>query len=354
VLLSDAFAVGHCFRAVAPSADSGRLAAWIGIAFAPVRPRAGVAEVEGVLWLDRATAELREFAYRYVSLPDDARLAERAGAGGRVEFLRLPNGGWIVDRWSIRLPLVAGSARAASVVVPGVQRDAAPAAELAGVKIAGGEVSEVRRGETVLWARGRVALRVRVVDAERGAPVADAVVELDSTSAVAADDGVATLLRVLPGAHELRVHTPALDLLRAAPPPRPVLVAEASPEPLVVTMPSERAALAAACGARAAEWEEAALRGTVRGTVPNGAPDDAPRVEATWRVSYVRLGGGEPIVVTERREAAVDARGEYALCGVPRDVDLFVRARRGAAAGPPLVVRVPPRAVAQAADPSLP
>ncbi|AHG92945.1 hypothetical protein J421_5410 (plasmid) [Gemmatirosa kalamazoonensis] len=345
VLLSDAFATAHCFRAAAPSADSVRLARWVGVAFSPARPRADVADVEGVLWLDRATAELREFSYRYVNVPGDARLAARANAGGRVEFLRLPDGGWIVQRWVIRVPIVVAHPAAArnAAVVPGVRNVAPPAAELAGVRLAGGDVSEVRRGAAVLWERGRVAVRVRVVEADGGAPVRDAIVELDSLAAVTADDGVATLLRVSPGAHLLRARTPALALLRAAPPARTVRIADEAEEPLVLAVPSEAAALVQACGARAAAWDEAMVRGSVDGAVPN----DGARAEATWQVAYARLGGGPPVVVTERREATVEG-GEFALCGVPRGVDVTVRARRGAAAGAPVMVRVPPRAVGQA------
>src|SRR5207245_1899477 len=151
----------------------------------------------------------------------------------------------------------------------------------------------------VLWERGRVAWRARVVDAERGAPVRDAVVELDSLTAVTADDGVATLLRVPPGPHELRVRTPSLTLLRAAPAPRTGGGGDAPEAPLVGAVPSEPAALALACGARVADWGEAMLRGEVaapngsapNGSAPNGsAPDDSVRAEATWRAAYVRLG----------------------------------------------------------------
>jgi hypothetical protein len=347
VLLSESFATTHCFRAEAPSADSARLAGLVGVAFAPARARPDVAEVEGVLWLDRATAELRELAYRYVNLPADAPRAPSRGealAGGRVEFLRLPTGGWIVHRWVIRLPVVAAtSGRTVQAVVPGVQRERGPATVLVGVRHVGGEVSEVRRADAVLWERGRVAVRVRVVEAERGAPVPGAVVELDSLSALTADDGVATLLRVPPGAHVVGVRTPALTLLRAAPAPRAVTVADES-APLVIAVPSERAALERACGERAADWDEALVRGDVAAGVPNAAES----VEATWRAAYVRLGGGAPVVVTERREAPVDGRGEFALCGVPRETDVEVRARRGAAAGRSLVVRVPAAAPGQA------
>jgi len=353
VLLSDAFAASHCFRAEAPSADSARLARWVGVAFTPARTRPDVADVEGVLWLDRATAELREFAYRYVNLPDGAPNAERARAGGRVEFLRLPNGGWIVQRWVIRLPVVTLDAPNASGagVVPGVRRER-PTGALTGVRLFGGEVGEVRRGDAVLWERGSVAWRARVVEAGRGAPVPDAIVELDSLSAVTAADGVATLLRVPPGAHELRVRTPALTLLGAAPAPRTVRVSDEPEEPVVVDVPSERAALERACGAHAADWGEALVRGGVAGADSSGAsgasgPLSTLGVEATWQAAYVRLGGGPPVVVAERREAPVDARGEFALCGVPRDVDVTVRARRGGAAGQSVVVRVPARSVGQ-------
>jgi hypothetical protein len=100
VLLSDRFLDEHCFRLRVSGAPSPGL---IGLAFEPVRGRR-VPDVQGVLWVDRATAELRLLEFEYTRPP----VRGRAGVpGGRMEFQRLPDGRWITSSWVIRMPVEA-------------------------------------------------------------------------------------------------------------------------------------------------------------------------------------------------------------------------------------------------------
>ncbi len=99
VLLSDSFLDTHCFTIRAPPAREREL---IGLGFEPL-PGRTVAEVEGVLWLERGSAELRRLDFTYRGLPFGH--GDWAQAGGRVDFTRLPAGVWIVERWVIRMPL---------------------------------------------------------------------------------------------------------------------------------------------------------------------------------------------------------------------------------------------------------
>jgi len=92
-LLSDWFLDGHCFRLVR---DAGR----IGLAFRPL-DRGQRVELEGVLWLDEATAELRTLEFRYVGLPYGTAAAL---AGGEARFARLGDGRWILHEWTLRAP----------------------------------------------------------------------------------------------------------------------------------------------------------------------------------------------------------------------------------------------------------
>ncbi|HEX9165169.1 MAG TPA: hypothetical protein VF862_04625, partial [Gemmatimonadales bacterium] len=100
LLTSEAFLSTHCFRAVPGPRDQPGV---VGLGFRPVDTRE-VTDIDGVLWIDRASRELRFLEYRYTGL---AGAAARSAAGGRVNFRRLPSGAWIVDDWWIRTPSVA-------------------------------------------------------------------------------------------------------------------------------------------------------------------------------------------------------------------------------------------------------
>jgi len=85
----------------APDADVLLLPSFLG--FVPTRN--DVTEVEGALWVDRQTSELRRLEFRYTGLP----VRSRGGAefGGRIDYMRLPTGAWIVRDWVLRMPIVA-------------------------------------------------------------------------------------------------------------------------------------------------------------------------------------------------------------------------------------------------------
>ena len=99
VLLSEFFLESHCFRPV-PS-DSGTPAGWVGLGFEPV-PDPHKPDIRGTIWVDRESAELRRLDFAYATMPS---WAVHATAGGRLEFARLPGGLWIVQRWTLRVPV---------------------------------------------------------------------------------------------------------------------------------------------------------------------------------------------------------------------------------------------------------
>jgi len=100
VLLSESFAHSHCFHV---RLDSDKHAGMIGLAFEPAR-KVSFPEVTGVLWLDSASARLRYVEFRHTNLyPEVSPLRY----GGRMDFMELGGGVWIVGRWYIRLPVVA-------------------------------------------------------------------------------------------------------------------------------------------------------------------------------------------------------------------------------------------------------
>jgi hypothetical protein len=99
VLLSEVFLESHCFRTM-PS-DAGTPADWVGLGFEPA-PAPHKPDIRGTIWMDRESSELRRLDFSYETLPS---WAGHATAGGRLEFARLPGGLWIVQRWTLRVPV---------------------------------------------------------------------------------------------------------------------------------------------------------------------------------------------------------------------------------------------------------
>jgi hypothetical protein len=115
VLLSDGFQATHCFALRRDAQRPGQ----IGLIFEPVRGRR-VADIEGVLWLDEASAELRDLEFRYRNIP--RRLA-RGEYTGFATFQRLPSGAWVIHSWALRSPGDGGVHEVAGEVLELAPRD---------------------------------------------------------------------------------------------------------------------------------------------------------------------------------------------------------------------------------------
>ena len=100
VLLSRQFLERYCMRAVAGEGETEGL---VGLAFEPVEARDEV-DIQGVLWLDAESSELRWLDFLYVNLTESRRTP---APGGKIVFARLPNGTWVVREWRIRRHLHA-------------------------------------------------------------------------------------------------------------------------------------------------------------------------------------------------------------------------------------------------------
>jgi len=95
VLRSDQFAATHCFRLIRQADRRGQIGVW----FDPV-PQRGLADIQGILWVDQATSELREVVFRFVN----AGVLTRFDGGGFTRFRRVPSGTWIVEEWKLSVP----------------------------------------------------------------------------------------------------------------------------------------------------------------------------------------------------------------------------------------------------------
>lgn len=323
ILASDGFAAAYCLRISGDSASHpGANADLLGLGFSPAerRPR-NVADIRGVLWVDRETAELRALEYRYTGLPD----YQADHAGGRIEFTRLPDGAWLVDRWTIRMPLHRAPER----------RDQPP--ELTGFVVNGGAILMLQRG-TMIVREGGVPLTGTVRDAE-GAPVAGARIEVIGANRAAISDSAGRFVfpMLIDGRHTVHLRTALLDSL-GAPPVEAVIDVkpDRGPPPLDLVAPRAQMAVARAC--RGATAEDDAGIGLVHGVVrrADGRPAAGATARVTWQQQFRHVSEISYRAVS--RDGVTNSDGTYRVCGVPRERELRLDARGAGAPGSTLPI----------------
>ena len=320
VLLSETFAATHCFRTVPARADQPRL---IGVAFVPGRSRGEHRDIEGTLWLDRQSAEMRYLEFKYTNLSD---VAESANPGGRIEFLRTNTGTWLVSRWSVRMPQLAAVPRSS---LDGTRRtiSALNATYVQSIQVTGGEVSRVTRDDSLIYERKgpRIAVQVRSPDATVSA--AGATVALDGTdyTGTADSSGRIVITPVLDGRYHVTLRTAMLDSLEVPAATGEVETHEdARVDTLVLPKASEL--LARICPRDSIAHGEGLLFGTVRSEHATGIAQAA--VTVTWQANFDIVGAStsHQVRYTEKTIGGyTDAAGHWRLCGVERDRPLGVR-----------------------------
>lgn len=323
ILASDGFAAAYCLHISGDSSSRpGVNADLLGLGFSPAerRPR-NVADIRGVLWIDRETAELRALEYRYTGLPD----YQADHARGRVEFRRLSDGAWLVDRWTIRMPIHRAPER----------RGQLP--ELAGYVVNGGAILRMQRGTAVVR-EGGVSLAGTVRDT-RGAAVAGARVEVVGTNRAAISDSAGRFVfsMLIDGRHTVHLRTALLDSL-GAPPVEAVIEVnpDRMPPPLDLVAPLAQMAVARAC--RDAKPEDDAGIGVVHGVVrrADGQPAAGASVRVTWQQQFRHVSEISYRAVS--RDGVTNSDGSYRVCGVPRERELRFDARGAGALGSTLPI----------------
>jgi hypothetical protein len=320
VFLSNEFLDTHCLRVERPGRGADAL---IGLAFEPVKSvsRSGArhVDVEGVLWLDRATAELRYMEYRYT----DLNLAVSTDAlGGHVDFRPLPDGRWIVWRWYIRMPQLTRK-RVSTAEIPGASPEWRTA--LLSIREEGGEVLEV------LPPGSRVArtasLAGTVTDSLRGKPLASGRVFLSGTSyqAVTDGDGRYQIDSIPPGAYTVSLLEPRLDTLLIEPPARRLTLSAGEDARLDFGLPSFKSLVASLCPGTDVDPLKAAIIGIVRDT--SGARAAGVSVVARWE----SFGKTNDRLTARQNVADITsaADGRFALCGLPADSRILLSAKYG-------------------------
>ena len=335
VLLAETFLDDHCFRVAASPSDDSTL---VGLAFEPIPDRT-LPDIEGVLWLDRATSELRSLDFRYRSLPfhhDDW-----SQVGGRVEFERLATGMWIVRRWHIRMPLEARES--------GGYGGDLPRLSLVTLVEDGAEVREVRTadGRVVAQAAGATLFGTVSRDASTQ-PLGGAVIEVIGTDrrTESGDDGAFRITGLPGGTYGVRIAHPDLAAMGLGARERTVelVPGRATRLPFAVETSARVAREVCAAGG----WDAAGtaapvlLHGVVRDPYDSPVPNAIVRIEGLpGSTSYIADSTGTfrhclGTVPTPVRIAASypDAAGT----GAPTEVDLsragFVRVDPRAAEAP--------------------
>ncbi len=310
VLLSDRFLANYCFELRPRDEAQPDL---VGLDFRPVNPRSDRTDIEGVLWLARATGALRWLDFSYLNLPGAGNRYRGDHAGGRVEFHGLPDGTWIVSSWYIRMPLL-------TLARDRVFRRMLPS--LNGIAEDGGGVVRAINTATgrAAYADASGAITGEVRTPDRGGPFTPGRVTLVGLGAEVELDAEGRFeIGDLPaGAYQVALLQPALRGLD-----RGYALADADVFPgdtarLQLEAPSPSAVMAAACGMEAEYWIPGT--GVVLGDVVEADSRIAvagATVVAEWS-TFDRLRAR---VVGEARtiETATDALGAFRVCGVPAD-----------------------------------
>lgn len=320
VLLSERFASAHCFHLQEPPREAPTL---IGVGFTPARDRRDASDIEGIVWLDRRAGELQLLEFKYTNQPDAAMPAE---PGGRVEFLRVTGGRWLVSRWNVRMPQLGPRSRTTSDGLGRVVMSATTSI-VRTVQVSGGEVTRVMQRDTVLYVALGPAIKLDVVSRDSAFSAAGARLSLDGTdySATADANGRIRLTPVLAGRYRAQVRAPMLDSLGV--PPIPIEV-EGRLDGRVdsLSLPKPRDVLLRVCPRDSVANGEGLLRGTV--ATERGTPLPHAAVVATWQVNFDIVGAVNRDLVryTEKTLGTLsDANGTWRICGVPVNTPITVR-----------------------------
>ena len=333
VLLSDEFLGDHCFRLRKGSGGREQL---IGLQFEPVVGRQKP-DITGTLWIDRKSAELRDLEYQYKNLPNLPDNVRAEDFGGSIMFRRMPTGAWIVERWVIRMPVVAEKTRQPdrnSAAIPGALPPPLQRLQLLAVREEGGEVREtMARGERSTRTAQVVTVRGTVFDSTRMTPLPNARVFLDGTqfAARSGDDGTFAIEQVPEGTYTLSVVHARFDSLDARAPSMPVEVKSGDESTVALAVPTMATIFAKFC----TRDEMAAGPGILRGIVRDAATA-APVPNAEVTVSWKRLATTGPAVSVSEPYAKTrsDSAGRYWICGLPDGVRATARATANAMKSP--------------------
>jgi len=304
VLQDEQFLQTHCFRLRKQQRDGEDL---LGLAFEPA-PGRDLPDVEGVLWLDMRTSELRTLEYSYTNLQHDLRAGKPPG--GNVEFLRLPGGAWFVHRWQIDFPTSFVEERVSSF-------DRERRRRVDRYRESGGELLTVRDEDGGMVYQAEVAeLTGAVVDSTAGEPIplVGAIVTIADTwfADTTNQEGRFSLGAPLEGEYGVTFSHPRADSVGLVVPPRPVRLARGRTDTVSLSMPRLGDVVARLCPRSTGGSIGRVLVGTVRDSL-TGAPAAGAKVAASWQL----IQSVQPLNIRNRESVVtVEEDGSFVLCNL--------------------------------------
>ena len=333
-LLSDEFSDDHCFRLDAANDSDPKL---VGLAFRP--PKLGKKlDIEGVIWLDHETSELRYLDFHY-TMKSPEPLDERLG--GRIDFEQLTNGATIVKSWVIRMPIrVINQMRRRGPLAP------EQPATLVAIREAGGEVTEILSASGGSLSRSSIAsLTGTVHDSIQGVAAAGVSVFLAGTMYSATTDinGRYRFDSLPPGRYTLSFDAPTLDSLGIAAPYASVQLRGGTTTVADLAVPSVPVLLAVLCPGPLPPEERGMVAGVVRDAA-SAKPLVNAEVVLSWRGWKVVMDG--PHVVTDTVRVKADSLGGYRVCRAPAGVAVQAKAYAGKFSSGSIDIAIPASGIA--------
>lgn len=305
ILLSNLFVRDHCFGVAERSA-----AREVGITFEPIRGQRR-ADVEGTLWMDARTFELKRLEFRYTNFPMPVR--DRR-TGGEVHFDRLETGAWHVSRWFMRIPRVEMQAEVTPVAGNRRVVNETP------VIVAFSEVGGIAVPEGATPASSESVLAGRMVDSA-GAPLGGGRVSLagyDLEAPVRAD-GSFRLGKLPSGRHTLLGLHPDYDRLGLFAAEQQLTITEGDESVTLLQAQGTAQILRQLCGYDTVPDTVSAVR-IVAPALPPTAAAVRRQLHLSWGNARVLANSAtSPIVRTTTMavDLSVDTAGGVTACELP-------------------------------------